>query len=652
MKKSTFFYLIIFILIKTFLVLDLSWAVSFCFPVKRQNTYVLSPQIKLDSATLKSIFRNLISSDDKNQSESIGDNPVNMQNNNVDFKKYLIQKIEEKGGKITFAEFMNDALYHKEYGYYIKTVKIGKIKYKDGEEYKEGVTFDTYAQDKHFGRCVAEQLIEMWKKMGRSEKFSFVEMGAGNGTLAKNILNYIRENSPALFNSLEYVIVEISPKLRYEQEKNLQEFKNLVQWKQLSQLNEIEGVFLSNELPDAFPVHRIRIINGEPKDVYVAFNQGKDVFEDVIAELSTTELKEYMVDLMAKVKLPEGAEIAVNLNMRNWQKEIAKALKRGFVLTIDYGGKIEETLERHKQAIWNKDFKQMLDIYARTGEIDITSNVNFYDLANWGNELGLVPLGYTLQRDFLWDLGISALDIPDSFLFDINTNFNFKVLIQGKDIPEDISLTGLTSAKAMAEEIKRIKVMEKKPEKKIVTGPFMWLYDKEITLVLPISNRQSDFLIFADSDLLLPSKEKISRGLSEIKEHFENFGPVQTRCGVIEKINQKGNFIIDLKRSRLEAEGKLKLVDSKGEVIFENIYNYLRQNPEKTGDLALSYKGFEKKYLSNFDLTRPDLDKIPNIYYLHSDGTLSIYPETSEPDGIKEKDNQKLEQMLLIEQAI
>ena len=125
-------------------------------------------------------------------------------------KKEIFDLINRKG-KITFADFMELALYHPEYGYYTSgKEKIGKR----GDYYT--------SSDVHsvFGELIARQLEQMWRLLG-SNRFTVVEIGAGKGWLCHDMLDYVRNEYPEFFDKIDYKIVEISQNLIERQSNTL-----------------------------------------------------------------------------------------------------------------------------------------------------------------------------------------------------------------------------------------------------------------------------------------------------------------------------------------------------------------------------------------------------------------------------------------------
>ena len=168
--------------------------------------------------------------------------------------------------RITFAEYMNLALYHPEYGYYSrKAATLGK----------EGDFFTSVHLGSDIGEMLAIQFAEMWSILSKPESFDLIEMGAGQGYLTADILNYIKQEYSDLFKALKYTIIEKSPGLKQLQQQRLKEFE--VNWCNLEDIpnNSITGCFFSNELVDAFPVHQFILENGELREIYVTKEQRK-----------------------------------------------------------------------------------------------------------------------------------------------------------------------------------------------------------------------------------------------------------------------------------------------------------------------------------------------------------------------------------------
>lgn len=319
--------------------------------------------------------------------------------------------------RITFAEFMNLALYHPEHGYYATNqVNIGP----------QGDFFTSPHLGADFGELLAEQFYQMWEVMGCPTPFNLVEMGAGQGILAGDILRYLHKHHFEFFSALDYIIVEKSSALRQEQQQRLSNFPlRWCDWEEIP-LNSLIGCCFSNELIDAFPVHQVVWEKGELKEVYVSLSKEGE-FVEVIGEASTNRLFEYF-DLVGidftQNAYPDGYRTEVNLLALDWLSTIADKIKCGYLLTIDYGypahryyslGRSQGTLQCYYRHSHHND------PYINVGQQDITAHVDFTALEKWGELCGLRRLGFTQQGLFLMALGlgdrISAISDSDASNF-------------------------------------------------------------------------------------------------------------------------------------------------------------------------------------------------------------------------------------------
>ena len=322
-------------------------------------------------------------------------------------KQIILAKIQANSDKrITFAEFMALALYHPDDGYYSSgQVAIGA----------EGDFFTASSLGPDFGELLAEQLAEIWVILDHPQPFQVVEMGAGLGDLAIDILNYWQSNYPDLLQNLEYSIIEESPSLIATQQEKLQSWREKginLSWKSWSDLanHSVTGVFLSNELIDAFPVHQVIWQDDQLQEIYVGENQGELI--EIIAKLSTPELLNYFQQVQININsadYPEGYRTEVNLQALDWLNRISQKLNKGYLLTIDYGYSAQKyyhpqrgqgTLQCYYQHRYHAD------PLVNLGLQDITTHVNFTALENQGKSLGLETLGFTQQGLFLMSLGL------------------------------------------------------------------------------------------------------------------------------------------------------------------------------------------------------------------------------------------------------
>jgi SAM-dependent MidA family methyltransferase len=361
--------------------------------------------------------------------------------------------------RITFAEYMDMVLYHPQDGYYsTQAVNLGK----------KGDFFTSVHLGEDFGEMLAVQFVDMWESLGKPCQFSLVEMGAGQGYLAKDILNYLQQKYRDFFEIFEYIIIEKSPILQKRQQQELQDFP--VRWCSWEEIvdGSIVGCFFSNELVDAFPVHQFIVNQGEIEEIFVTHESllpvkppvktredREDIFVEVTDEISTPKLLTYfdLVDIKIHTYADEYRS-EVNLAALDWLKTVSTKLQKGYLLTIDYGYSATRYYNprRHQGNLQCYYQHQRHDNpYINVGKQDITTHVDFTALELWGEKCGLKKVGFTQQALFLMALGlgtriaqISESKLPINQLLQRRDRLqqlldpmglgSFGVLIQSKDL--------------------------------------------------------------------------------------------------------------------------------------------------------------------------------------------------------------------------
>ena len=319
---------------------------------------------------------------------------------NAALKEAIVARIHSPGA-LTFRDFMDAALYHSQHGYYrSRREKMGR----------EGDYLTSPEVSPIFGVMLGRQLREMWQAMGEPRRFDVVEAGAGTGRLCRDILHWARSHAPSFRGALAYTIVEVSDALAERQRETLTEQGCDVRWS-ADLPDAIEGCLLSNELLDSFPVHRVSVREGALLEVFVGWDGTR--FVEELRPPSTPELESYFHRLGL---LPgEGCLAEVNLAALEWMRRAGRALRSGFLLTLDYGYEAHELY-----APWRRDGTLLCfyrhnaagDPYARLGRQDITSHVDFTSLRQAGEESGLRTLGLVSQSEFLTELGIAEAMAP------------------------------------------------------------------------------------------------------------------------------------------------------------------------------------------------------------------------------------------------
>jgi SAM-dependent MidA family methyltransferase len=334
-------------------------------------------------------------------------------------ERIIAAEISAGGGWMSFARYMELALYAPGLGYY----SGGSRKFGS-----EGDFLTAPELTPLYGQALARQVAQV---LAASAPL-VIEAGAGSGRLAADLLQAL----DALGCAPEhYRILELSGELRARQEATLREtaprFADRVQW--LDELPErFSGCLVGNEVLDAMPTHGLR---WDDKDVWengVGLENGRLV----PAERPATGA------LLAEAKAmpliaPHRGEI--NLAARAWVSELARRMEQGAMLLIDYG------LPRHELYHPQRDGGTLRCHYRHRvhddplwlpGLSDITSHVDFTAVAEAGFDAGLEVLGYTSQATFLINCGIGELLGQDSNVDELRSRGAANVLISPNEMGE------------------------------------------------------------------------------------------------------------------------------------------------------------------------------------------------------------------------
>ena len=312
----------------------------------------------------------------------------------TELERRFIERIT-RDGPITFRDFMQTALYDAELGYYnTERLKIGA----QGDYYTSSNVHPA------FGAVLARAFVEWWA--GSDEPLTIVEMGPGTGQLAADVMTAMRDEHPATFDHLTYVLVEESPSMREHQRNKLPAFNDSCRWCDLDELDPVRGIVFSNEFVDALPVHRARYRNGSLEEQYVTVTDAGGL-GFIWREPSAKEVVEYVA--RTGIALPPGQIVEINLDAIDWLARMASTIVRGLLLTIDYGDLAEQLWAPGRRFGTLRSFyrHRLIDSpLERVGEQDITASVNFTLLIEYGRDYGFELVSYERQTAFLTRLGL------------------------------------------------------------------------------------------------------------------------------------------------------------------------------------------------------------------------------------------------------
>jgi SAM-dependent MidA family methyltransferase len=302
---------------------------------------------------------------------------------------------------VSFARFMELALYCPVYGYYEK----------EGDTVgRRGDYYTSVSVGRLFGELLAWQYAEWLESRGGSS-FQIVEAGAHQGALAADILGWMREWRPELFERIEYWILEPSQCRLNWQKRTLKDWTGKVRWardwaqlERASPAETVPRVIFCNELLDALPTHRLEwdATRREWFEWGVGLEHGRfawariDGAEHTIVSLCSA--------VQGKQELLDGFTLDISPTAAEWWRQAAESLKTGWLVAFDYGLTQEELFyPERKEGTLRAYFRHQVqtDVLANPGEQDLTAHVNFSMIQQSGERAGLTTEGLWAQEQFL-----------------------------------------------------------------------------------------------------------------------------------------------------------------------------------------------------------------------------------------------------------
>ena len=293
---------------------------------------------------------------------------------------------------------MAEALYHPRFGYYNR---------RDLQRWGRAGDYRTSPERSNlFAATLASYFLELSEELGTD--LSLVEIGGGDGRFARGLLDAIERTAPAMLNSVRYIWIDTSQDARERAAEELQKYSSIVQIVDLDQLEPLsKAVVFSNELLDAFPVHRVTNSHGELKELYVTCNERSE-FVWIADELSSEKVSQYCSEHVPA--LSENQIVEVNLGIAEWMKAIDSLLRRGFVITIDYGAagdqlynnpdRMQGTLRGFRAHEFVSDPLQI------PGENDLTTTIDWTVVKSEGQKYGLEVIEFSQLDKFLIQHGV------------------------------------------------------------------------------------------------------------------------------------------------------------------------------------------------------------------------------------------------------
>jgi SAM-dependent MidA family methyltransferase len=169
-----------------------------------------------------------------------------------------------------------------------------------------------------FAATFARYFVSLYEQPGQPAEFNIVEMGVGNGEFAAGVLAKLKQSFPNVFNATRYLIIENRRVSRQVASERLYEFRDCVVFAENEAIPSLQSGFLfTNELLDAFPVHRLTLRGGELKELFVSIDHdGKFmwVVDDPSSEALIAACRNQVPSLV------EGQIVELNLKISDWFK--------------------------------------------------------------------------------------------------------------------------------------------------------------------------------------------------------------------------------------------------------------------------------------------------------------------------------------------
>ena len=253
---------------------------------------------------------------------------------------------------------------------------------------KEGDYRTSPERSRLFAATFTRYFAKLYDELQQPSEWTIAEAGPGRHDFAAGVMRTLQEQFPKVFAATRYVSVETND--------------------ELEKLAPIKaGIFFSNELLDAFPVHRLIQTRNGLAEFYVAVDEN-DKFVWSEGPLSTPALLEYCEEY--SIELEDEQIIEVNLGIDNWMASVAAKLESGYLITVDYGAEscdlYDVSLRPHGtlRGFSRHDFVD--DVLVQPGDYDITANVNWTQVQRVGERLGFTTVAFAEQDRFLLDAGL------------------------------------------------------------------------------------------------------------------------------------------------------------------------------------------------------------------------------------------------------
>ena len=305
----------------------------------------------------------------------------------------------KREGPISFYDWMKAALYDEEEGYYCRRDIVRRGRLGDYRTLPERTPLFAATLARYFARLFAE--------LGSPEQWTIIEVGAGFGEFAAQVLRTLKSHHERVFAATRYLIDEYTEDGRERAAANLAGLENSYQFCRVSEIAEpFNGIIFSNELIDAFPVHRVKETQGSLRSLYVDLDEhGKFIWAEGDLDQRIAEFCQ-----RTNLHLDAGRITEINPDADAFIAHAAEMLTSGFVITIDYGDEREALLTspyRHQGTLRAAYHHQVSgDVLQGPGRRDLTTTIDWTQIREAGDRSGLSVVRYDRLDHFLVSEGL------------------------------------------------------------------------------------------------------------------------------------------------------------------------------------------------------------------------------------------------------
>ncbi len=314
----------------------------------------------------------------------------------------LEQQIHDEIGKkgpIPFSRFIELALYAPNLGYYEKQREVGM----------RGDFYTSVSVGSLFGELLAFQTARWLDEL--KGPVQLLEAGAHDGRLARDILSFLRDWRPELYKRCELLLLEPSIIRQGWQQETLADFKGKVKWIS-GEATGFRGVFIANELLDAFPAEKIRWDGKRQAWLQMGVGMEEGRLVEVILGESLFRADSF------KGLVPDGCEMVENVGAVNYWGKICSAMQEGRAVALDYFLEREEFFLSSRENGTLRAYRKhqrVDDILANVGDQDITASVDLDGVLTAARGAGVEGNRFSSQEKFFMDIFGQITAQPETF---------------------------------------------------------------------------------------------------------------------------------------------------------------------------------------------------------------------------------------------